>query len=288
MLLSPARKDTIADAENLPFDYTNFREIQVPKYSPRTKTQLVEWSRVWPCAYRARHDNGEALMARFGPWEKIRVADYMEIAWEVAQKGNAKGCGLQIGAIVVDEMTGQIIASAADQRFKPDPETAVAEVGGFPAVSTGPYTLRHAVMMVVDSVAAFERNKRTSRSSSQSQKGYLCTNLSIFMTHEPCIMCSMALVHSRIKRAFYTFPSPKTGGLGRGGNGVHKLKLSRIPILRGEHPGIDTDALVDVPPSVVRGYYSIHTFPSLNHHFPVFVGLGDTQHENELDIDVNV
>jgi tRNA(Arg) A34 adenosine deaminase TadA len=36
---------------------------------------------------------------------------------------------------------------------------------------------------------------------------YLCTNYIAFMTHEPCAMCAMALVHSRVMRIFYLLPT---------------------------------------------------------------------------------
>ncbi|KAK9110852.1 hypothetical protein Sjap_018912 [Stephania japonica] len=49
---------------------------------------------------------------------------------------------------------------------------------------------------------------------------YLCTGFDIFLVWEPCIMCSMALVHQRIRRVFYAFPNLNCGGLGS----VHRLQ----------------------------------------------------------------
>ena len=61
---------------------------------------------------------------------------------------------------------------------------------------------------------------------------YLCTGYDLYLTHEPCTMCAMALVHSRIGRVFYAQPCAESGALG-----------SR---------------------------YSVHEIASLNHHFRVY------------------
>lgn len=61
---------------------------------------------------------------------------------------------------------------------------------------------------------------------------YLCTGYDVYTVKEPCVMCSMALIHSRVKRVFYRIPS-ENGALG--------------------------------------SLCKIHTVKELNHHYEVFI-----------------
>lgn len=61
---------------------------------------------------------------------------------------------------------------------------------------------------------------------------YLCTGYDCYVTQEPCTVCAMALVHSRVSRVIYCKSDTNHGALG--------------------------------------GKYKLHSQKSLNHHYTVF------------------
>ena len=94
--------------------------------------------------------------------------------------------------------------------------------------STG-HPLRHAVMNVIRCLSDYRSasppvaqrpqsasDVYPSPNANEARNGsnYLLTSMTLFVTHEPCIMCSMALLHSRVKEVIYLIPMEKTGGCG--------------------------------------------------------------------------
>lgn len=81
------------------------------------------------------------------------------------------------------------------------------------------------------------RESQDGASSRANGAHYLLTSLTLFTTHEPCIMCSMALLHSRVREVIFLRPMADTGGCGgHDGRGVCIPRLQgvnhRFSILR--------------------------------------------------------
>ncbi|KNZ45202.1 hypothetical protein VP01_839g2 [Puccinia sorghi] len=74
--------------------------------------------------------------------------------------------------------------------------------------------LRHAVVELTSTVSAQDRLFPRLPESPLLPIPYLLTNQVVFLSHEPCLLCAMALLHSRIKHLFFLFPSPGSGGCG--------------------------------------------------------------------------
>ncbi|XP_016840304.1 adenosine deaminase, tRNA-specific 3, TAD3 homolog isoform X1 [Nasonia vitripennis] len=64
-------------------------------------------------------------------------------------------------------------------------------------------------------IAKDQKKKQESRKEFDDKCApYLCTGYWAFLLQEPCSLCAMALLHSRVSRIFYGATNPKTGILG--------------------------------------------------------------------------
>ncbi|KAJ5169027.1 uncharacterized protein N7482_004621 [Penicillium canariense] len=100
---------------------------------------------------------------------------------------------------------------------------------------------------------------QTSRIRTRAEGGYLCTDLDIYLSHEPCMCCSMGMLLSRFRAVIF----PRTGRMLSGG-------IASEPII-GPTP-VDYDSDDDNKENIGKGdetaadrvYYGLHWRKELN------------------------
>lgn len=211
--------------------------VRIPARAPLTRPQFEQASRHWPTSF---HEDKRVTLGLKGQLftsrQKAKIQEYMTTAVEAARSGREEGMDA-VGAVIVDPKSGQIIAVGHDL--------------------TQDHPLHHAVMVCIDLVAwaqgggvyTYEKHPACRYTASDPQlyaghsetsgseenvQPYICTGYELYVTREPCVMCAMALVHSRISSVFYGTASPD-GALGT--------------------------------------KYKIHCQKELNHHFDVYKGV---------------
>ncbi|KAG0704298.1 hypothetical protein DFH29DRAFT_802190 [Suillus ampliporus] len=191
-------------------------QVSVPCNPALTQTSLTLKNTLWPTVYAPRRK-----------WEPEK--------WSIAKVQWARDAishVLRESAQTTSSVELPVVAYVP-RPFEDEAQLPRSFTAKDTRISTG-HPLRHAAMNIIRAVADWRASTTSTNippdpltpvtSSSSGNLGisdpscngtnYLLTGLTLFITHEPCIMCSMALLHSRVKEVFYVVPMPQTGGCG--------------------------------------------------------------------------
>ena len=225
------------------------RAIPVPMVAPSSQVQAAMWSQnFWPSVYRKNNPQGPhpAMVSRYTEEIGRDAAIWMALAHRVAKQGSNAGLGEPMGACIVqrdEDGSTRVVALACDARwYQQDKlrDTGRGDTGN---------PLAHAVLRAISQVAqklvraenqhnppalqpimefeAFqdgtilEDEKKVFALDHPNPDGYLCHGLELYLTHEPCVMCSMSILHSRMGKTIFRQRMPLTGGLCSEDRGHH-------------------------------------------------------------------
>ena len=176
----------------LPSNIQDFLSAELPSRPPRTRQQFEFAKKYWPCHF---HEDKriEAIVNKTLPeiWGEKFFDLHCQNIGEVLKGQTATG-------MVFDPKSDRVVATASESEDKTE-------------------TLRHCCMNLIDCVAHTHGGGvwplKAKVEPDCNQEAYLLTGYDVYLSHEPCIMCSMALVHSRAGRVFFSQVSSLYGGL---------------------------------------------------------------------------
>jgi tRNA-specific adenosine deaminase 3 len=227
----------------------------VPAHAPRTREQWEAWNARWPISWK------KPMSHLAEPAESPSAADaetmrrWTREAIDDARCGSGSGgggCGVIANAVViVDPASGRVVARGRDATGGWRIRRRDGE--GEDEEDARRHPLRHAVLDAIDAAASAdlardppsssppppprdddddfggvgEKRRRAPTASlaemtAEIGRGYLCTGYDVYCAREPCVMCAMALTHSRVRRVIYAIPSARHGALGGGAYSLQK------------------------------------------------------------------
>ncbi|KAJ9101830.1 hypothetical protein QFC21_003170 [Naganishia friedmannii] len=180
----------------------------VPATFARTLDDVAEKAEIWPVLLNAvpKHPADTPWTVRRRAWVRKGIQRLIELACNAEEAAGE----LPIAALAYS-------APPDAQPSDPDliPPTPHMRASGVDRRAGMHHPLKHAAMGCVAEVARLRTCSPFTETTSSTRNGadYLLTSMSLFITHEPCVMCTMALVHSRVKEVFFLVRNAE-GGFG--------------------------------------------------------------------------
>lgn len=176
-----------------------FSQIKVPRFLPTTKEIALKWSsEYWPMSWKGNPNHQALLSAEIEIDTERSLAQHLiESTRTEVQTGSKLPLVTVIAKVSDNGGQAEILATSADNRDE--------------------HILNHSIMKAIKEIADKELLLREADLNNGNNGidglGYLCHNLVVYTTFEPCVMCSMALVHSRIGRLVYFKERKESGGI---------------------------------------------------------------------------
>ena len=200
--------------------------------APQLRSQFDEVIKRWPCKFH--EDKALEKLSRNENFSRSEILFHRRMMRLCSDLGPLVQS--ECVALTFDPTRNEIVALG----WRPSGDTRLTNI--LPS--------KHSVMRAIDNVAlaqgggAWREDQESLATALQSARdqfasfsdlhlkpadelkygAYLCTGFDMYLTDEPCLMCSMAMVHSRVRRIFFRRNSVANGALG-GGN---QLKLHGV------------------------------------------------------------
>jgi len=215
--------------------------VEVPAVPATSREEVRLWGAIWPVVFKPSPP----------PPPELTLPE-VRAAWghltRAVREARDRDC--ESVAVLVDPRREAVIAVGADataRRRRPprrprvengsEAEDGDVVEGEDEAQRWNP--LAHATIQCIREAGVVLSRMESSGSdaSDPTANAYMCTGLDCYLTWEPCVMCAMALVHSRIRRVFYIVPNREMGG-------IERHRVHREPALNHRYEAFRADALL--------------------------------------------